>query len=152
MNIQKFLLIFSLLLGFGSVIDNFFPIPLLLFEYFLIIISLKQFGLRGYSAKYIVIFVVCIIISALMTSTSLTRYGSFFIRPIIAVAILSVFSYKYDEIKHYFYKNLRLIAWLSLVNFILVTIASPLFITQTSDSGYTVHTIGYVFNYIVTFF
>ena len=150
MNIQKFLLIFSLLLGFGSVIDNFFPIPLLLFEYFLIIISLKQFGLRGYSAKYIVIFVVCIIISALMTSTSLTRYGSFFIRPIIAVAILSVFSYKYDEIKHYFYKNLRLIAWLSLVNFILVTIASPLFITQTSDSGYTVHTIGYVFNYIVT--
>lgn len=150
MNIQKFLLIFSLLLGFGSVIDNFFPIPLLLFEYFLIIISLKHFGLRGNSAKYIFICVVCIIISAVMTSTSLTRYGSFFIRPIIAVAILSVFSYNYDEIKHYYYKNLRLIAWLSLVNFILVTIASPLFITKTSDSGYTVHTIGYVFNYIVT--
>lgn len=150
MSIQKFLLIFSLLLGFGSVIDIFYPIPLLLFEYFLIAISLKQFMLKGSSTKYIVVCVFCIIISALMTSTSLTRYGSFFFRPIIAVAILSVFCYNYGELKFYFYKNLRFIAWLSLVNFILVTIASPLFITKTSDSGYTVHTIGYVFNYIVT--
>lgn len=150
MIIPKFLLIFSLLLGFGSVIDNFFPIPLLLFEYFMIVISLKQFKLKGDSTQYIIICVLCIVISALFTSTSLTRYGSFLIRPIVAVAILSVFRYEYDEIKFYFYKNLRFIAWLSLINFILVTIASSLFVTKTSDSGYSVQTIGYVFNYIVT--
>lgn len=150
MNLLKTLLIFSLLLGFGSVIENFFPIPLQLFEYFLIAVSLKQFKIRGTSIRYISIILVCIIVSALMTSTSVTKYGSFFVRPLVAIAILSVFRYDYNKIKFYFYKNLRLIAWLALINFILVSVASSLFLTKTSDSGYTVHTIGYIFNYIVT--
>lgn len=153
MKYQKQLLMFFLILGFGSVFENFYPKLVIIIE-LLIILSLftksSKITLLGKTKSYLLGFLLCAVISAVMTGSNITSYLSFIIRPIIAVIIINIFKYNYNEIKYTFYINLRFIAWLALANVFVVILFNGLFITLKSSSGYTVHTIGFVFNYIIT--
>lgn len=153
MNLQKQILIFILILGFGSVFENFYPKLVMILEVLVILMLLRQrnkIRLLGHTKIYLLGFLVCTIVSAVMTATSITRYLSFIVRPIIALIILNIFQYNYKEIKYYFYLDLRIIAWLAFANIFVTIIFKGFFLTITSSSGYTVHTIGFVFNYIIT--
>lgn len=142
----------TLVLGFGSVIDNFYPTALFAVELLTIFLCIRKHGckLNSKIESYIFIFAFCSVISAVATGTPLLRYASFFIRPIVAVAIINAFKFDLSQIKYYFYKVLRLVAWLAIINFVLALFLAPLFSIMTSSSGYKVHTLGLIFNYIVS--
>lgn len=148
----KLLLIFILILGFGSVFENFYPRLVQIIELFFILLLLsgKRVQLKGNSAAYLVVIYFCVFVSAIATGTSILDYTSLILRPIFAILILSSFNFNYEEIKFCFRKVLRFIAWLAVINWILVLFAPGLFGVAVSHTGFTVNTIGLVFNYIET--
>lgn len=149
----RFLLMFVLILGYGSVLEIFYSIYIQIFELLLLLVILllgKKKQLKGNYKKYFLIIYSCVFVSAIMTRTSPLNYVSFLVRPIIGLFLLSAYDYNFIEIKYYYKKCLRVIAILAAANFFIATVANPLFVAKTSDSGYTVNTIGYIFNYIVS--
>lgn len=149
----KYLLFLILIVGFGSVFENFYSRFVQIIELLVIVLLLinkKTTIFKGSYKEYLFIIYLCVLISIVFTSSSITDYASLLLRPIFSLLILVAFDYKYDEIKFYFKKVLWLIAWLAAVNWFLVSFFPDLFRVSTSSSGFQINTILYLFNYLST--
>lgn len=140
-----------LVLGYGSVLENFYPLVVQVIELLLLaILSLeKKVRLRGNYGLYLCVIYSCVVFSSIMTKTSVLQYASFIVRPIIALFILSAYRYEYGEIKYYLAKVLRYVTIHAVANFIVASFFASFFTVKSSSSSYEVHTLGYVFNYLV---
>lgn len=153
MNRLKYLLFLILIVGFGSIFENFYSRFVQIIELLVIVLLLinkKTVKFKGSYREYLFIIYLCVLLSMVFTGSSITDYTSLLLRPIFAILILAVFDYKYDNIKFYFKKVLWAIAWLAAVNWFLVSFFPGLFRIAISSSGFQINTIFYVFNYLST--
>lgn len=148
---MRLLLLFVLILGFGSTFELFYTTFVELLTLFVLAINLVRYKI-GFNPRHLYIIVIIwffVILSAIFTGSSIVEYNSLTIRPFFVLLMLSLYNKDKFIFKMEFYKVLKLVAWLALVNIILITFMPSLFSIKTHLGGYTVNTIGYVFNYIV---
>lgn len=156
-NLPEFLkvaLMFSLLIGFGSVISVVNPLisdGLTLFLSVALLIYNKKVNFNRkllYSLLYIYILV---FVSAVFTGSNIVDYFGIYLRATVILLIVTGFENDYNEIKTYFIKALWIVTYLALINFTLTLLISSYFVEITSGkSGYTVTTLGFIFNYFST--
>lgn len=146
----KTLLFFVFIMGFGSVFSQFYSNLLEIISIILILIfsAITKPVIGKKSINCVLVVLALVLVSSLFTNTSITEYGSFIIRPILAILVIAGFSYDYDELKYYLYRTLKFVAWLAIANFIVTMALMDSMPLKIAPTTYTVHTIGYIFNYV----
>ncbi len=150
----KTALMFSLLIGFGSVISMINPLisdgltTILAFTLLVINKEIKVNIKLIYSLLFIYVFTS---LSALLTGSNIFDYFGVYFRITIIFIIITAFQNNYNEIKHYLIKALWIVTYLAILNFILTILIPSSFSKIVSEkSGYTVATFGFLFNYLST--
>jgi len=140
---------FVFVLGFGGVVTQFYSTTFEVISILLILlfVSSKKMHIDQVGLKGVIIFALMSIISAVATSTSILSYAGFFIRPFLALMVLAAFSYDYPQIKERLSGVLKVVAWLAVANFFVVMLFHGYMPVLTAPTGYSVHTIGFIFNY-----
>jgi hypothetical protein len=149
--ILKTIILFFVLLGFGSVFFLSFPrihdIIIIILSTLLVLLNKGNFSVRVLvSVFFVSIFLIC---HSIITKSPLFPYAGIIVRLIIIILILSGFTNDYRDIKIHLVKALNLVVYLSCVNIILVLLVPNRFVEITlEDSGYTTNTFLYLFNFL----
>lgn len=149
--VLKTIILFFVLLGFGSVFFISFPrihdIIIIILSVLLVILNKGKFSVRGLlSVSFIGILLIC---HSIITRSPLFPYAGIIVRLIIIIMIFSGFNNNYNDIQIHLVKSLYLVAYLAGVNMILVLVMPDKFVEITlEDSGYTANTFLYLFNYL----
>jgi hypothetical protein len=149
--ILKTIILFFVLLGFGSVFFLSFPrihdITIIILSTLLVILNKGNFSLRGLLSVFFVdILLLC---HGIITKSSLFPYAGIIVRLIIITLVFSGFNNDFQDIKIHLVKALNLVVYLSGINIILILLISNRFVEITiEDSGYTTNTFLYLFNFL----
>ena len=148
-HILKTALLFSLFLGFGGVFTVFYPIITELIICILTILVMVINKAYSLNTKLLIVsLLACFIFFTLciITKSNLSDYRVIFVRIFTLLFIIMAFSYDFKEICKYFIIAIKVIVILALINSILTTVIPDLFSHRSTDNGYEVNTIGYIFN------
>ena len=116
---------------------------------FLCLIAIFKYGgnLNSSYLRCVFILFAFFIISAIFTGTNLLNYKSFFLRLSIVALIYWAFNSDLGKIKASLIQVLWIIVYLALINIVLYTFIPGAYRVFTHESGYTINTIAYIFNY-----
>lgn len=149
----KTAVMFSVLIGFGSVVSIFSPISsdflTIVLVFFLMIID-KSYKIDLKFFKVLLCVYIATSILIILTSSSFKDYSGIYLRSTVVILLITAFANNYSEIVKHLIKALWILMGLSLINFILAITVPNLFIETCSSNGYRVHTIGLIFNYMAT--
>ena len=147
----KTTLLFSLLVGFGSVISIINPLIsdcITAFLAFMLLLINKEIKVNKnllYCVLYIYFFST---LSAILTRSNIFDYFGIYFRTAIVFIIITAFRNDYEQIKHHLIKALWILAYLAILNFILIFFIPSAFSTIVSErTGFKVETLGFLFNY-----
>ena len=111
-----------------------------------------------YSRKLLsfwIIFSFLVFISIFYTESwlVLTKYLFIIARAFLAVVVIAIFKNDLNKLEDYLYEVLWFICYIELLNFLLSNLAPFLFYTYNSTStiGYSLQTIGFIFNYMIPY-
>ena len=148
--IIEFVIIFLLILDTGSVPSIFFGGGLI--SVFILVLSLCYTLLSGNKIlrsqlRLLVVFSFFFLMSSVFTHTNLTLYFGAFIRVLAVVFVYTAFRNDVIAIRDTLTKVLWVIAYLGLVNFVLINFLPKLFSVRVAESGFSINTLLYIFNF-----
>ena len=145
---------FFLILSFGSVPFVFFQnaVDLLLILSVLLTLILNRSKLRVRLFYVFLCFAIFCLSHAMLLDVGLAMYFNLIFRCLIAVLIIASFDYDYSKLSETLCWNIRIFAWLALLNFFFIHFLPYEFFTvKLSEGGYFTRTLGYIFNLSVDF-
>ena len=95
----------------------------------------------------IISIILILIIHSFLSSSKLFQYFGLFFRIFNIYFLCSFLNFETKKIKKYFVKSLWLIAYLSLLNLILINVFPDYFVTLENKNGFSVNSLMYFFNY-----
>lgn len=139
-----------LIVSYGGVLVQFLTYTTEIVCIILVFIILARNKIRihfpdGFVYFYITIILLCLL-SSVATGTSITKYISFFYRPVFAILIINAFLYDTDLLKLSMAKALKFICKLALIGFVIMPFVHDNLPLMTSSSGFIVRTLGFIIN------
>lgn len=148
--IFEFVIIFLLILDTGSVPSIFFGGGLICV--FILVLSLCYTILSGNKIlrsqlRLLVVFGLFFLISSSFTHTNFTLYFGAIIRVLAVIFTYTAFRNDVIAIRDALTRVLWVIAYLGLVNLFLINFLPMLFSLRVAESGFSINTLLYIFNY-----
>ncbi len=150
----KTALLFSLLIGFGSVISIINPLisdGITTIVALMLLIINKEFNVNKNLLYCIFYIFFSSTLSAILTRSNIFDYFGIYFRTVIVFIIFTAFKNNYEDIKRHLIKALWIVTYLAIFNFILIHLIPSAFNLIVSDrTGFKVDTLGFFFNYYST--
>ncbi len=144
------LLTFLLIVSYGGVLVQFLTFTTEIACILLVFLILFQSHTKvafpnRFKRLYFLIVSLCLL-SSVATGTSITKYISYFYRPIMAILILNAFSFDTELLKRSMAKALNYICILALFSFIIMPFVHDYLPLMVSSGGYPIKTLGFIVN------
>ncbi len=140
---------FLLFLSFGSVFSMFnstlIDFVILIINF--ILLSLLNVFFKKKHLIMIISIILILILHSFLSSSKLFQYFGLFFRILNIYFLCSFLNFETIKIKKYFVKALWIIAYLSLLNLILINLIPNYFETFENKDGFSVSSLMYLFNY-----
>lgn len=149
-SVLKFTILFFVMLGFGGVVYLFSTKLIDLITLSLIALLLLA-DKSVYIKRKLLVSMISVVgflcLHSFVTHSPIGEIVGIIGRIISMSLLILAFKHDYTEIRSYLIRVLDVIVKLAVINSILYIIVPFLFVSLTSESGFPINTIGFVFNY-----
>ena len=150
-DVIKTLLMFSVFVGFGSIISSVSPISsdlLTFFLVFLLLLTNKKIKIKYNLLRCLILIYVITFFLSLLSNSFFLDYAGIYFRITLTFLLITAFKNDYFQIKKHIVRAFWIISYLALINFFLALIIPMHFVGIETANGIKVQTLGYIFNYM----